>query len=100
MRPLNQALPGALTELLRTAPLSHGKVAFAWRATVGAAMERVTTVRLVGDRLVVDASTPEWRREVARSSALILSRMQTLLGADAIASIAVNAPTDGRRTGQ
>ena len=99
MRPLNQALPGALAELLRAAPLSHGKVAFAWRAAVGAAMERVTSVRLVDTRLVVDAATPEWRREVARSSALILARMQTLLGADAIASIAVSAPNDGRRTG-
>ncbi len=46
MRPLAHALPGALSELLKTAPLSDGKVSFAWRAAVGPALDRVTAVKL------------------------------------------------------
>jgi Dna[CI] antecedent, DciA len=84
MRPLSHAVPGALAELLRTAPLSPGKVSFAWRAAVGPAMERGTSVRLDGRTLVVDAASAQWGREIARSSSLILARLQALLGADAI----------------
>jgi len=84
MRPLSQAVPGALAELLRAAPLSPGKVGFAWRVAVGPAMERVTSVRLDGRTLVVEAASAQWAREITRSSSLILARMQALLGAEAI----------------
>jgi len=84
MRPLNQALPGALAELLRAAPLSAGKVGFAWRTAVGPAMERVTSVRLDGRVLMVDAASAQWAREVGRSSGIIVARLQTLLGPDAV----------------
>jgi hypothetical protein len=47
VRPLQQAIPGALTEILRAAPLSDGKVGFAWRTAVGPALERLTEVKLV-----------------------------------------------------
>ena len=93
MRPLNDAVPGALAELLRRAPLSSGKVGFAWRAAVGPAMERMTSVQLEGRTLVVIASGVHWAREIERSSSLILARLQTLLGKEAIASIAVKART-------
>ena len=89
MLPLTQALPGALAELLRGAPLSPGKVSFAWRAAVGPALERVTSARLEGRALVVEAESPQWAREVSRSSAVILARVKTLLGADAVGSIQV-----------
>ena len=84
MRPLNQAVPGALVELLRAAPLSSGKVGFAWRTAVGPAIERGTSVRLDGRILLVDASSPQWRREIARSSSIILARLQALLGTDVV----------------
>ena len=89
MRPLTHAIPGALVQLLRDAPLSSGKVGFAWRAAVGPALERVTAVRLEGTALLVDARTPQWAHEVMRSSPLILKRLQDLLGADTIQSIEV-----------
>jgi predicted nucleic acid-binding Zn ribbon protein len=89
MRPLNQALPGALASLLRAAPLSAGKVGFAWRTAVGSAMDRVTSVRLEGRVLFVDATSPQWAREVARSSGIILARLQTLLGDNAVERIEV-----------
>ena len=89
MRPLNSALPGALAELLRGAPLSPGKVQFAWRAAVGPAVDRETSVRLVDKTLVVDAASRLWAREVTRSSSIILNRLQRLLGADTVADLSV-----------
>jgi len=89
VRPLNSALPGALAELLRGAPLSPGKVSFAWRAAVGPALERETSVRLESATLIVDAASKQWAREIRRSSSLILMRLQTLLGAEAVTAISV-----------
>ena len=85
-------MPGALAELLRGAPLSDGKVNFAWRAAVGSAVERVTAVRLDGRVLLVEAATSQWAREITRSSGVILTRLQTLLGHDAVERIAVREP--------
>ena len=89
MRPLTSALPGALAELLRDAPLSPGKVSFAWRAAVGPALERETSVRLESGTLFVDAASHQWAREVRRSSSVILNRLQTLLGDGTVTSISV-----------
>jgi predicted nucleic acid-binding Zn ribbon protein len=89
MRPLSSALPGALAELLRGAPLSPGKVAFAWRAAVGPALERETSVRLEGGTLIVDAATRQWAAEVRRASSTILRRMDTLLGPDTVKELQV-----------
>jgi predicted nucleic acid-binding Zn ribbon protein len=85
-------MPGALVELLRLAPLSAGKVDFAWRAAVGPVVERVTAVRLEGRVLLVDASSKAWAREITRSSPMILGRVRTLLGADTVARITVREP--------
>jgi hypothetical protein len=87
-----QAMPGALVELLRAAPLSQGKVGFAWRAAVGPAVGKVTTVRLEGRQLLVDAASIAWAREVERSAPVILMRLRTLLGSDAPASLTVREP--------
>ena len=84
MRPIADALAGALADLLRGAPLSPGKVQCAWRAAVGPALQRATAVRLEGGVLLVDAATPHWGREVERSRAVILARLQTLLGTEAV----------------
>jgi len=89
MQPITQAVPGALAELLRDAPLSPGKVAFAWSAAVGPATARATAVHLEGHILLVDAATLAWAREVSRSSGVILTRLQTLLGADVVTRLEV-----------
>jgi hypothetical protein len=92
MKPISYVLPGALAELLKGAPLSPGKVDFAWKAAVGPALQRTTAVRLEGTRLLVDSATPHWAREVARSSDVILSRLQYLLGREAVTEITVRKP--------
>ena len=89
MRPIVDAVPGTVAALLRHAPLSQGKVEFAWKAAVGTALERATAVRLEGTVLLVDATSAQWAREVMRGSALILPRLQALLGADTVTAIRV-----------
>jgi predicted nucleic acid-binding Zn ribbon protein len=89
MKPINHAVPGALSELLRQAPLSPGKVEFAWKAAVGPTMQRATSVRLEGCVLLVEAATAQWASEISRSSHVILPRLETLLGKGVVGSISV-----------
>jgi hypothetical protein len=89
MRPLAHAIPGALTELIKAAPLSDGKVSFAWRAAVGPALERVTAVKLQGRVLLVDTAGALWSREIERSAPMILKRLQAFLGAATVEKIEV-----------
>jgi Dna[CI] antecedent DciA-like protein len=98
MHSLAHLVPSALMELLRAAPLSDGKVAFAWRAVVGPALERATAVKLDGQALIVETSSLEWSREVRRSSPIILARLQKFLGRDTVTSISVRAGDTTRRT--
>ena len=97
MKPLSQAVPGALAALLQGSPLSQGKVAFAWNAVVGTAMQRATVVRIDGATLRVEAATPQWEREVSRSSRIILPRLQSLLGSKAVTRIEVRKRTPVKR---
>ena len=89
MRQLSHAVPSALAEILRTAPLSDGKVTFAWNAAVGPALERVTAVKLEGRVLLVDTAGALWSREIVRSSPVILERLQAFLGAGTVEKIEV-----------
>jgi predicted nucleic acid-binding Zn ribbon protein len=92
MKALSHAMPGALMELMRGTPLSPGKVDFAWKAAVGPALQRTTSVRLEGTVLLVDAASPQWAREISRSSRVILSRLQLLLGDDTVKELAIRKP--------
>jgi hypothetical protein len=87
--PLAQAVPTAITTLLRNTPMSPGKMQFAWKVAVGAAMDRGTFVRLEGGHLLVEAKTAAWAKEVSRSSRIILNRLQTLLGPEVITELTV-----------
>lgn len=93
MKPVSSAMAGAVAELLRGAPLSPGKIEFAWKAAVGASVERATSVRLEGDVLLVDTTSGQWAREVMRSSPVILRRLRMLLGAETVAAIQVRPPS-------
>ena len=80
MIPVHQFMPDALAEVLAKAPLTPEKVAFAWRAAVGAAVDKVTTIDLRDRVLHVRAKDATWQREVERSAALIRARLARLLG--------------------
>jgi hypothetical protein len=89
MRALSHVVPSALLRLLQGAPLSPGKVEFAWSAAVGRALDRVTEVRLEGDTLVVETTSAQWVREITRASPIILQRLRSYLGESTIAGIEV-----------
>jgi len=73
-------MPKVLAEVLRKAPLSPEKVAFAWRAAVGPAVDNATAIDLRDQVLLVRVKDVAWQREVERSAALIRARLDALLG--------------------
>ena len=90
MDSLNTVVPRALTELFRNGPMSQGKLDVAWRVAVGDALFRVTSVRLQADGAVeVHSADQRWHKELKRSSSMILIRLNTLLGTDAVPRLVV-----------
>lgn len=73
--------------MLAQQPMTPGKLQFAWRAAVGPALARASSVELRGARVVVHMTSPEWAREIERSRPMILARLRLLLGQDAITRI-------------
>lgn len=82
-------MPGVLHAVIRKAPLTPEKVAFAWRAAVGPAVDQATTVDLLRGVLYVRTKDAAWEREIQRSAALIRSRLREWLGEDVVRSIDV-----------
>jgi hypothetical protein len=78
--PVQHVMPRVLEEILRKAPLTPEKVAFAWRSAVGATVDKATTIELRNGVLYVRARDASWQREVERSAALIRSRLTAILG--------------------
>jgi len=100
MQPLQHVLPDLLAALLRKAPLSPEKVAFAWRAAVGPAIARVSVVRLSDEGVVeVQCGDDHWRREIRRSAPVIKEKLVALLGAEVVKQVKVpGGPRSKRRS--
>jgi hypothetical protein len=91
MHSLAQVLPGTLAAILRQAPLSSGKVDFAWRTAVGAAMARASAVLLADGVLLVDVQTAQWGAAIRRASPVIRGRLDGLLGPGVVREIRVRS---------
>jgi len=90
MDSLQSVVPRALVEVFRRGPMSQAKLEAAWRIAVGDALNRVSTVRLEPDgSIAVMSSDARWKRELKRSSSLIATRLESLLGPDAIGKLQV-----------
>lgn len=84
----NQVLPGVVAEVVRKAPLTEDKVAFAWRLAVGPALGKSTTVKLGADgTLYVRAESQAWIDSIRSSIGLIRSRLAHFLGETAVKRI-------------
>jgi predicted nucleic acid-binding Zn ribbon protein len=95
MLALKHAMPRAVAELMRSAPLSPGKVDFAWRMAVGPSVQRATAVRLEQGVLIVETASAQWSAEVRRSTSVILARLQTFLGDDTVTRVEVRPLSQG-----
>lgn len=85
----NKVMPAVVAEVIRKAPLTDEKVAFAWRLAVGPAIGKATTVRLSSSgTLHVSAESPAWNDAIRGSIGIIRSRLAHFLGDDAVKQIA------------
>ena len=91
MIPVQDFMPSALAAILRKAPLTPEKVAFAWRSAVGPAVDKVTSVDLRDGVLRVVTRDAVWQREVERSAGVVRARLEALLGPDVVRWIDVTA---------
>lgn len=83
--PANKVMPGVVADVIRKAPLTDAKVAFAWRLAVGPAVDKSTKVRLAGDgTLYIRGESQAWVDSVRASIGLIRSRLAHFLGETAI----------------
>lgn len=89
MVPLHDVLPAALTRLLQRAPLTPEKVEFAWTQAAGPAVARKTEVALANGVLTVRVREAAWQRELERAIAVLIPRLQEVLGREALRRIEV-----------
>jgi predicted nucleic acid-binding Zn ribbon protein len=90
MEPIQHVLPAAVAEIVRRAPVSPEKIAFAWQAAVGPAIARATEIAVAdGSVLDVRVSTEAWRRELKRSTPVIIERLEKMLGPGVIARLKI-----------
>lgn len=88
-------MPAVLAEVIRKAPLTDDKVAFAWRLAVGPTLDKATTVRLgASGTLYVSADAPAWLDAVRKSAGLIRSRLAHFLGEDTVRQISYGHRSD------
>jgi len=81
-------MPGVVAEVVRKAPLTDAKVAFAWRLAVGPAVGKATSVRLASDgTLYVTANAAAWNDSLRASIGMIRSRLAHYLGDEVVKRI-------------
>jgi predicted nucleic acid-binding Zn ribbon protein len=74
-------------------PASPAKVAFAWRLVAGPTLAAATiTTWSESGRLLVEARSEAWHRELVRMKPLLLEKLRTLLGPAAVTSLIIDAP--------
>ena len=93
MEPIQNLLLPVVANMLRPVPLSDEKVRCAWRMAVGSGLARVTQATLgATGRLVVVLDDARWQDEVYRSRALILERLQRVLGEETVTGLDLRVP--------
>jgi hypothetical protein len=93
MESIQPLLPAIAARAVRPAPLTLEKVVFAWRLAVGAALARVTRVRLTADHaLEVHVDDARWCEEIERSGDIVLARVQAVLGPEHAQRLLVRKP--------
>ena len=92
MRPIQTFAGGVLAEIVRRQPPSRARTAFAWQLAVGPTLARVTSVEMEGTTLRVRSVDQRWLQEIDRAKAVILPKLQDLMGRQAVTRISVRRP--------
>jgi len=93
MESIQPLLPAVVARAVRPAPLTPEKVVFAWRLAVGAALARVTRVRLTAEHVLdVHVDDARWADELERSAGVVLARVQAVLGEEQAARLSIRKP--------
>lgn len=87
MRSIQTFAGGVLAQIVRRQPPSPARTSFAWQLAVGPALARVTSVEMEGTTVRVRAADERWLKEIERARAVVLPKLQQLLGADAVTRI-------------
>ena len=96
VEPIENVAVTALRTLLASQPDSDAKVACAWKVAAGPSLAQATTTSWSAGVLHVRAKSDAWRREVRHARPMLLQRVQSLVGRDAVREIrldAVESPT-------
>jgi len=78
-----------LADAIRRQPASAARTAFAWSVAAGPAMARAASVETRDGILFITPKDARWTREIQRSSATLLARVQALVGAAEITSLRI-----------
>ena len=97
MLPIQHFSTGVLAEIVRRQPSSPARTAFAWQIVVGPALAKATAVELADGVLTVRSTDARWTLEINRARALVLARLQHLLGAESVTSLRIEREPDVRR---
>jgi hypothetical protein len=90
MEQLSTTADAALRRLLEAQPTTPAKVAFAWRMAAGPAVDRATETEWRPDGVLrVRSRGDAWRREVRQARAMLLRRLEHLLGPGVIARLEI-----------
>jgi len=89
VQPVQSFAPAVLAAVIRRQPASPARTAFAWSIAAGPAMARAASVDARDGVLVITPKDARWSREIERSSATILARVQLLLGPDEVTSLRI-----------
>jgi predicted nucleic acid-binding Zn ribbon protein len=87
MRSIQNLASGVLADIVRRQQPSPERTSFAWQLAVGSTLARMTSVELEGTTLTVRSSDPRWLKEIDRAKAVVLPKIQHLLGAEAVTKL-------------
>jgi predicted nucleic acid-binding Zn ribbon protein len=85
MQPVGELLPSIYRKLVREAVDEQALALALWPVVVGPKVaERTRAVRLFGSTLVVEAATPEWRRQLSAMTWEIVGKLNAAAGKEVI----------------
>jgi predicted nucleic acid-binding Zn ribbon protein len=87
MIPVHDFSTSVLAQIVRRQLPSQARTNFAWQLAVGQAVARATTVELKDGVLTVRAVDRRWMREIDPMRAVVLGKLQELLGKEQVTRI-------------